>query len=203
MNNTLTFISGAAVAIYFVAKNRNSNNSNQTNYVDKKTKRNNVKGLEKKVLGGSNYRIGIIKARWNSDITNSLADGCRRALYDCGVKQENIMELQVPGSYELVSATKKLLDSGKVDGVVPIGTLIKGETMHFEYICEAVSSGLMQLNLQEKYSKQVVLFGVLTCLTENQAIVRSGLTQSGHNHGSDWGYGVVEMLNYQDQVSSL
>eukprot|EP00943_MAST-04B_sp_MAST-4B-sp1_P009378 g9378.t1 len=203
MNNTLAFISGAAVAIYFVAKNRNSNNSTQANDVDKQTKRNNVKGLEKKVLRGSNYRIGIIKARWNSDITTSLANGCRSALYDCGVKQENIIELQVPGSYELVSATKKLLDSGKVDGVVPIGTLIKGETMHFEYICEAVSTGLMQLNLQEKYSKQVVLFGVLTCLTESQAIVRSGLIQNGHNHGSDWGYGVVEMLNYQDQVGSL
>ena len=82
------------------------------------------KGLEKKVLSGANYRIGIIKARWNSDITDSLYNGCRQALYDCGVKEENIIELQVPGSYELVSAPKTLLDSGKVDGFVPIGTLI-------------------------------------------------------------------------------
>ena len=200
MDTALSFVAGAALAVYFVAKNRTTTTSSNG---EKKAKRNNIKGLEKKVLSGANYRIGIIKARWNSDITDSLSNGCRQALYDCGVKEENIIELQVPGSYELVSATKTLLDSGKVDGVVPIGTLIKGETMHFEYICESVSSGLMQLNLDQKYSKQVVLFGVLTCLTENQAIVRSGLIKGGHNHGSDWGYGVVEMLNYQDQVKSL
>ena len=198
MDSTLTFLSCAALASYLLVKNRTKAPSRGKS---EKAKRNNIKGLEKKVLDGSGYKIGILKARWNADITNSLASGCRNALYECGVKKENIIELEVPGSYELVAATKKLLEAGAVDGVVPIGCLIKGETMHFEYICESVSSGLMQLNLG--YPKHVVLFGVLTCLTEKQAIVRSGLSKGGHNHGSDWGFGVVEMLNFQDSLGAI
>ena len=198
MDSTLAFLSCAAFASYFLVKNRTKSPSRDES---KKAKRNNIKGLEKKLLDGSAYKVGILKARWNADITNSLASGCRNALYECGVKEENIIELEVPGSYELVAATKKLLEAGIVDGVVPIGCLIKGETMHFEYICESVSSGLMQLNLA--YPKNVVLFGVLTCLTEKQAIVRSGLSAGGHNHGSDWGFGIVEMLNFQDSLGAI
>ena len=136
MDSTLAFLSSAAFASYFLVKNRTKSPSRDES---KKAKRNNIKGLEKKLLDGSAYKVGILKARWNADITNSLASGCRNALYECGVKEENIIELEVPGSYELV-AQQKLLEAGNVDGVVPIGCLIKGETMHFEYICESVSS---------------------------------------------------------------
>ncbi|KAF9406203.1 hypothetical protein BGZ94_003199 [Podila epigama] len=78
------------------------------------------------------------------------------------------------------------------DAVICIGVLIKGSTMHFEYICEAVSQGLMRVGLD---SGVPVIFGVLTCLTEEQALVRAGLDKEGkgHNHGLDWGSGAVEM----------
>ena len=76
------------------------------------------------------------------------------------------------------------------DVVVCVGTLIKGETMHFEYICDAVSKGIMQLGLDTGVP---VIFGVLTCLNDEQAIARAGLTEGGHNHGTDWGTSAVEM----------
>lgn len=78
------------------------------------------------------------------------------------------------------------------DAVICIGVLIKGSTMHFEYICEAVTQGIMRVGLD---SGVPVIFGVLTCLTEEQALERSGLDEAGkgHNHGQDWGSGAVEM----------
>lgn len=78
------------------------------------------------------------------------------------------------------------------DAVICIGVLIKGSTMHFEYICDAVSQGIMRVGLD---SGVPVIFGVLTCLTEEQALVRAGMDKAGkgHNHGLDWGSGAVEM----------
>ncbi|KAG0066588.1 hypothetical protein BGZ93_005489 [Podila epicladia] len=78
------------------------------------------------------------------------------------------------------------------DAVICIGVLIKGSTMHFEYICDAVSQGIMRVGLD---SGVPVIFGVLTCLTEEQALVRTGMDKAGkgHNHGLDWGSGAVEM----------
>ncbi|KAF9340536.1 putative RIB4-6,7-dimethyl-8-ribityllumazine synthase [Linnemannia elongata] len=78
------------------------------------------------------------------------------------------------------------------DAVICIGVLIKGSTMHFEYICEAVSQGIMRVGLD---SGVPVIFGVLTCLNEEQALSRAGLDKAGkgHNHGIDWGSGAVEM----------
>lgn len=90
------------------------------------------------------------------------------------------------------STSKRL--TGPFDAVIAIGTLIKGSTMHFEYICEAVSQGLMRVGLD---SNVPVIFGVLTCLTDEQALERAGIAQAGreekaHNHGIDWGNAAVE-----------
>merc|ERR1712154_106797 len=96
---------------------------------------------------------------------------------------------KVAGSYELPAAAQVLLKSKqRFDGVVCIGCLIKGETMHFEYISEAVTQGIMQLNLN--YDSPTV-YGVLGCLTEEQAKARAGVDGAGHNSGKDWGITVV------------
>jgi 6,7-dimethyl-8-ribityllumazine synthase len=76
------------------------------------------------------------------------------------------------------------------DALIAIGVLIKGETMHFEYIADAVSQGLMRVGLDTGVP---VIFGVLTVLTDEQAKARAGLTPNGHNHGEDWGLAAVEM----------
>lgn len=158
-----------------------------------------VKGLGKidQQYDGSNLRIGIIHARWNSVIIDALVNGAIKRMLSLGVKEENIVVETVPGSYELPWGTKRFIDrqakEGKpLDAVIPIGVLIKGSTMHFEYISESTTHALM--NLQEKVQLPVI-FGLLTCLTEEQALARAGIDEGKtmHNHGEDWGAAAVEM----------
>ena len=121
------------------------------------------KGLEFKPMDGKKLKIGIARSRWNNFITDSLVKNCREALSNCGVSDKNIYEIEVPGTYEIPLAAKKLIEGRKVDAVICLGSLIKGETMHFEYIAEAVTNGVMKLNLDTGVP---VVFGVLTCLTK-------------------------------------
>jgi 6,7-dimethyl-8-ribityllumazine synthase len=138
-------------------------------------------------LNGESIRIGIIRTRWNDEHVSNLVKGIRSALKDCKVQDENVFETEVPGSFELPLAAKYLALSGTVDAIVTTGVLIKGDTMHFEYIADTVSSGIMSVNLQTNIP---VIFGVLTCLTEEQVKARSS---EGNNHGYDWGKTAVEM----------
>lgn len=122
--------------------------------------------------------------------------GAKSRLLEFGVKADNIIVETVPGSFELPYGTKRFLQKQKalgkpLDAVIPIGVLIKGSTMHFEYICDSVTHKLMQLNFDLDVP---VIFGVLTCLTEEQAEARAGLIEGKmHNHGEDWGAAAVEM----------
>lgn len=136
-------------------------------------------------LDGTGLRVGIIKTRWNSIHVENLVSGAKESLKECNVTE--IFETDVPGSYELPLAARLLALSGTVDAIICAGVLIKGETYHFEYICEAVSSGLMSVGLQ---TATPVVFGVLTCLNEEQVIARSC---GDNNHGADWGKTAVEM----------
>lgn len=138
-------------------------------------------------LDGRKMRIGIIRTRWNNAHVSNLVAGVRKSLKDCQVADENIFETSVPGSYELPLAARFLALSGTVDAIVAVGVLIKGETMHFEYIAEATTMGLMNVNLQ---TSTPVVLGVLTCLNEDQVKARSS---AGNNHGEDWGKTAVEM----------
>ena len=132
-------------------------------------------------------RIGIIRTRWNDQHVSNLVDGARKALLECKVAEDNIFETEVPGSFELPLAARFLALSGTVDAIICAGVLIKGETLHFEYISEAVSSGIMSVGLQ---TSTPIVFGVLTCLNEAQVKARS---TSNNNHGYDWGKTAVEM----------
>lgn len=146
-----------------------------------------MKGISFEQLDGSSLRVGIVLARWNKEYVDSLLEGCKKALRDSGVKDENIIIKNVPGSFELVYGSKHLIDHESVDVVIAIGVLIKGETMHFEHIADAVSQGLTQLNATTPVPS---IFGVLTCLTEEQVKLRS---VGENNHGYSWGMSAVEM----------
>lgn len=145
---------------------------------------------------GSNLRIGILHARWNKKIIDALVEGAVKRLQEFGVKKENIIVETVPGSFELPYGSKLFVEKQKrlgkpLDAVIPIGVLIKGSTMHFEYICDSTTHQLMKLNFELGIP---VIFGVLTCLTEEQAEARAGLIEGKmHNHGEDWGAAAVEM----------
>jgi 6,7-dimethyl-8-ribityllumazine synthase len=138
-------------------------------------------------LDGSQMRIGIIRSRWNDEAVTSLCKGCVQALKDCKVTEENIFETSVPGSFELPLAARLLALSGTVDAIICVGVLIKGETMHFEYISDAVVKGLMNIGIQ---TSTPVVLGVLTCLNDKQVKARS---TGSNNHGYDWGKTAVEM----------
>lgn len=135
-----------------------------------------------------------VHTRWNLPIVMSLVDGAKAELLSkFKVKSDNLTVTAVPGSYELPFACQAHIGTGKYDAVIAVGVLIKGGTMHFEYIAESVSHGLMRTQLD---SKVPVIFGVLTCLTEDQAKVRAGIpvgADNGHNHGLDWAAAAVEM----------
>lgn len=145
---------------------------------------------------GSKLRIGIVHARWNASVIDALVEGAVKRIQSFGVKESNIIVESVPGSFELPFGTEKFVSYQKakgepLDAVISIGVLIKGSTMHFEYICDSVTQCLM--NLQNKLQIPVI-YGVLTCLTEEQAQARAGLIPGKmHNHGEDWGAAAVEM----------
>ena len=112
-------------------------NKNLSNY-DKNT-----------IPSAKDFRFGIVVSEWNDSITEGLFSGAQTALLDCGAIQENIVRWNVPGSFELIYGAKKLLQTQNVDVVIVIGCVIKGETMHFEFVCEGVTQGIKDLNVQE------------------------------------------------------
>ncbi len=154
---------------------------------------NNMSGLEKSAqfseIDGSAMRIALVVATWNMDVTGTLEKWCVKALEESGVKTENILVQYVPGSFELPFVANELAKSGDYDAVIPIGCLVKGETMHFEYIADAVSHGVMRVGLDTGVP---TIFGVLTCLTEEQAAARA--QDNTTNHGYGWGKTAVEMV---------
>ncbi|KAL8918512.1 MAG: hypothetical protein Q9208_007319 [Pyrenodesmia sp. 3 TL-2023] len=184
---------------------------------------------------GSSLRVAIVHARWNTAVISALVAGARKALVKSGVKENNIVIQDVPGSYELPYAVQRLYAASQIqsstsagpstpsatdlltstsvtdlasassctptpssnasstspfDAIIAIGVLIKGETMHFEYIAEATSHGLMRVQLDTGVP---VVFGLLTVLDEEQAMARAGMKDGTHCHGEDWGAAAVEL----------
>lgn len=115
-------------------------------------------------------RFAVIVSEWNNHITDSLFKGAEEALLNCGVKENDIVRIDVPGSFELIYGAK-LASKYNYDAIICIGSVIKGETDHFDFVCNAVSLGIKDLNLQLNIP---VIFGVLTDNIEQQAIDRSG-----------------------------
>jgi 6,7-dimethyl-8-ribityllumazine synthase len=132
-------------------------------------------------------RVAIVSARWNKPVVDALVNGAEQAMKTA--KVGHIDRYQVPGSFELAGLAARL--QRKYDAVICVGVLIKGETMHFEYICSAASQAIAELNT--RVGAAPVIFGVLTCLNEQQALNRCGLDGKGHNHGEDWGLAALEM----------
>lgn len=138
-------------------------------------------------LNGTDVRVGIIMARWNGDIVQGLYKGINESLANCGVKTSNIFATYVPGAYELPITAKFLAASKRFDVLICVGCLIKGDTMHFEYIADATANGIMNVQIE---TMTPCLFGVLTVLNKDQAIKRS---VGKENEGLSWGKSAVEM----------
>ncbi|RED47558.1 6,7-dimethyl-8-ribityllumazine synthase [Seonamhaeicola aphaedonensis] len=122
------------------------------------------------IPNASKFRFGIVVSEWNDSITESLYQGAYEALIDNGVLPNNIIRWNVPGSFELIYGSKKMQEQ-MVNAVIAIGSVIQGETKHFDFVCEAVSQGIKDLNVMRDVP---VIFCVLTDNTLAQAQARSG-----------------------------
>ena len=139
------------------------------------------------IPNGSQFKFAIVVSQWNKNITDKLFEGCYNVLIENSVLSKNIYRIDVPGSFELIYGSKKAQER-KVDVVISIGSIIKGETEHFNFICNAVSQGIKELNIN---SKIPVIFCVLTDNSIDQAVDRSGGKHG--NRGYDAGIAALKM----------
>jgi len=130
-------------------------------------------------VDGSGLRVAVVSASWHATVMAGLVDGARRGLAEAGVS--DVVEVVVPGTFELPVAAARLAASG-VDAVVALGVVVRGGTPHFEYVCDAATSGLTQVAVRTGVP---VGFGVLTCDTDEQAYERSGLPGSKEDKGHE------------------
>jgi 6,7-dimethyl-8-ribityllumazine synthase len=135
---------------------------------------------------GRGLRVGVVAARWHAEFVDALLAGARRGLVECGVT--GVVEVRVPGAFELPVAAKVLAGQG-CEAVVCLGVVIRGGTPHFDYVCRAATDGLTQVALDTGVP---VGFGVLTCDIEAQARDRAGLPGSGEDKGADAAIAAVE-----------
>jgi len=149
------------------------------------------------IPNAKDFRFGIVVSEWNETITEGLFQGAFDALRDCGVIKENIVRWNVPGSFELIYGCKKMQESyDMLDAVIAIGSVIQGETKHFDFVCEGVTQGIKDLNIQNDIP---VIFCVLTDNTMQQSIDRSGGKHG--NKGTEAAIAAIKMAQLRKDAS--
>jgi 6,7-dimethyl-8-ribityllumazine synthase len=145
------------------------------------------------IPNAKDFRFGIVVSEWNDTITEGLLKGAVDALIENNVSENNILRWNVPGSYELIFGCKKMQEQD-LDAVIAIGSVIQGETKHFDFVCDAVSQGIKDLNILHNIP---VIFCVLTDNNMQQAIERSGGKHG--NKGTEAAIAAIKMahLNLQ------
>ena len=158
------------------------------------TTNNNLSDFNKESLpDSSNMKIGIVVSQWNNKITAGLYNGAFTTLIQSGISENNIEKIEVPGSFELIFGAK-LLSRKDVDAIICLGSVIQGETKHFDYVCQAVSNGIKDLNISLNIP---VIFGVLTDNTMEQAVNRSGGKHG--NKGVEAAVTAIKMVHLNQQ----
>jgi 6,7-dimethyl-8-ribityllumazine synthase len=147
------------------------------------------------IPNAKDFRFGIVVSEWNENITGGLYKGALETLLENGVLQDNIVSWDVPGSFELIYGSKRMLETQNVDAVIAIGSVIQGETKHFDFVCEAVAQGIKDLNVQTDIP---VVFCVLTDNTLQQAIDRSGGIHG--NKGTEAAVVAIKMAYLREQT---
>ncbi len=147
------------------------------------------------VPDASKMRIGIVVADWNKEITWQLLEGALNTLKENGAKEKNIIVRHVPGSFELTLGAQFLAEYEDLDAVICLGCVIRGETPHFTYICQGVTQGITQLNLEYNLP---FIFGVLTTDTTQQALDRCGGIHG--NKGIESAVTAIKMAAFQKEI---
>lgn len=141
--------------------------------------------------------VGIVVSRWNSMITEAMLEGAISTLVANGVKKDSITIVRCPGSYEIPLTAQWLLETKRYEGVIALGVVIRGGTPHFDYVCDAVNQGVLELNL--RFSTPVA-FGVLTTDDVQQALDRVG---DKGNKGSEAALALLEMITVRRSLTEL
>ena len=148
------------------------------------------------VPNAKDFRFGIVVSEWNDSITEGLYKGAIEALLENQVPSQHIIRWNVPGSFELIYGSKKMLQTQNVDAVIAIGCVIQGQTKHFDFVCEGVTQGIKDLNVQTDIP---VIFCVLTDNTMQQSIDRSGGIHG--NKGTEAAIAAIKMAYIRQQAS--
>ncbi|HCU24900.1 MAG TPA: 6,7-dimethyl-8-ribityllumazine synthase [Deltaproteobacteria bacterium] len=143
----------------------------------------------------SDLRLAVVAGRYNPRVADSLLEGALGALRELGLSEGQVEIFRVPGAFELPLLAKELAQIGSFDAIVCLGAVIRGDTSHFDYVCEGVTQGLMQAMLQTQVP---MAFGVLTTEDEAQALARSGRNE--HNKGREAALTAVEMALLQQRI---
>ncbi len=141
-------------------------------------------------LHAGDYRYAIVAARFNAFIVDRLLEGAVNALKDAGAGDAQITVARVPGAFEIPLTCLKFAESGRVDAVIALGCVIRGDTPHFDYVCTESARGISTVALQYKLP---VIYGILTTDDIRQAEARAGITASA-NKGADAANAAMEML---------
>ena len=147
------------------------------------------------VPNASNMVFGIVVSEWNENITKGLLNGAYTTLLKHGALEENITVKFIPGTFELPLAAQTMFEKTKVDAVICLGSVIQGETKHFDFVCEGAALGIKDVAL--KYNKPTI-FGVLTDNNEQQAIDRSGGKHG--NKGDEAAVTAIKMVDFQQKL---
>lgn len=143
----------------------------------------------------TDMRIGIVVSEWNNHITDKLLEGAVQTLQEHGVGLPKITIKRVPGSFELIYGAAQLVKHGHVNAVIAIGCVVRGDTPHFDYICEGVTRGLADLNANGSIP---VIFGLITTNTQEQAEERAGGKLG--NKGCEFAVTAIKMVDYAWQL---
>jgi 6,7-dimethyl-8-ribityllumazine synthase len=148
-------------------------------------------------LSAGGFRFALVSSRWNDFLTGRLVEGALDALERLGADEGSVEHFRVPGSFEIPLLALKLAQSGRFDAVVCLGTVIRGQTPHFEYVAGEVTKGIAQVSMQTGVP---VLYGIVTADTLEQAIDRAGVKAG--NKGFEAAMSAVEMVNLLKSVIS-
>ncbi|MCB2195336.1 MAG: 6,7-dimethyl-8-ribityllumazine synthase [Bacteroidetes bacterium] len=152
----------------------------------------------KSVPSAKNMKFGIVTAEWNREITDALLNGAYNTLIKHGAKEENILKKYVPGSVELTLGAQFMAEYADLDAVICLGCVIQGETRHFDFVCQSVTHGITELNMN--YNIPFV-FGVLTTNTQQQALDRAGGKHG--NKGDEAAITAIKMAHLQLEMEEI
>ncbi|MBV9960315.1 MAG: 6,7-dimethyl-8-ribityllumazine synthase [Acidobacteria bacterium] len=148
-------------------------------------------------LNAEGFRFAVVASRWNDFLTARLTDGALDALERLGVDEKMVEVFKVPGSFEIPLLARKLAGSGKWDAVICVGTILRGQTPHFDYIAGEVTKGIAQAGMETGVP---VVYGIITADTLEQAIDRAGVKAG--NKGFEAALSAVELVNLYKAVAS-